>query len=127
MANLKQMKGSPGSDGEKEAVLHSALAVSVVIGSQRPTASCRGGKIVVGSPPGRVDGRFILGGTQKLCQVGAAGGGLSIVMGGPQARSNLTVVRRDCFAEFILIAAEGLAMTLGRTKGHWTVEGSRGP
>ena len=33
---------------------------------------------------------------------------------GPQARSNLMRVRRDYFAEFILSAGEGLAMTPGR-------------
>ena len=38
----------------------------------------------------------------------------------PQARSNLMKVSRDCFAEFILSPAEGLAMTLGRTERPWT-------
>ena len=36
---------------------------------------------------------------------------------GPQTRSNLMGVKGDCFAEFILSAAEGLAMILGRTEG----------
>ncbi len=31
---------------------------------------------------------------------------------GPQARSNLMKARRDCFSEFILSAAEGLARTV---------------
>jgi len=35
---------------------------------------------------------------------------------GPQAHSNLLSVTRNYFAEFILSAAEGLAITLGKTK-----------
>ncbi len=37
----------------------------------------------------------------------------------PQGRSNLMKVGRDCFAEFILSAAEGLAMTDRRTERLW--------
>ena len=42
--------------------------------------------------------------------------GVSIVIVKAVARSILMKIRRDCFAELILSAAEGFVMTLGRTE-----------
>jgi len=50
---------------------------------------------------------------------GAASRGLLLVIVRARGRSNLMRVSRDGFAEFILSAAEGLAMTLGRAERGW--------